>query len=87
MAINPLTPDQQAALERFEADAQAAESAHESKTEADDALLVAKGTAERATETDLADHQKALESAKAFVDLMIPPPTPPTPVVSSRPKP
>lgn len=83
----PLNPEQQAALEQFETDAQKAESAHTAKVEADSAVLVANAAQQQTTSADLSAHQTALESAKVFVDLMVPPGAPPPPVVSSQRKP
>src|SRR5258708_38358189 len=74
-----LTPEQQAALDKFVSDSADAALAHKDKLAADSALAAAKNAAEMATAADIADHQKALASASAFIDLMVPP-TPPPPV-------
>lgn len=87
MPPSPLTPEQQAALDLFETDAQNAESAHNAKIGADREVLVANANQQQTTAADLSAHQAALESAKAFFDLMVPPTPPPPPVVSSQRKP
>ena len=79
MAASPLTPEQQAALDTFTEDAQTAAKAHTAKMSADADLATATLTQQSTTSTDIADHQKALASAQAFIDLMVPPSLPATP--------
>lgn len=85
MANQPLTPEQQAALDQFIADSQAAQEAHTEKVKADSNLAGAQIAVTTTTATDIADHQAALASAQAFIDLMVPPqPQPPTPTSGKK---
>lgn len=84
MATNQLTPEQQAAFDQFVSDAQEAQQAHKDKQAADTELTSAQLAQQSTTAMDIADHQKALTSAQAFIDLMVPPnPSPPAGATSA----
>jgi hypothetical protein len=83
MAVPTLTPEQQAALDLFEVDAAAAAAAHLAKVQADADLATAQLAVTVDTAADVTAHQAALASAQAFIDLMIPPQTPPGPLPTS----
>jgi len=67
-----LTPEQQAALDQFEADAQEAQDTARADTAAQSAFQLAQLEAEHARQASLNAHVAALASAQAFVALMVP---------------
>lgn len=79
---NPLSPEQQAALDKFEEDAQAAGQAGVDNANAQIALMQATQTAATDAQAAIDTHTKALQSAQAFIDLMVPP-TPATTAAGS----
>jgi hypothetical protein len=86
MALNP---QQQAALDLFEQDAEEADTAHQASASAIAAAFEADRLKASTAVTDLDAHAKALESARQFVDLMVPPtptPTPASPQAVQKPK-
>jgi len=80
MAVT-LTPEQQAKLDQFQADAAAASQAKLDSDQADAALLAATDLAGRDRQIAVDDLHTALQSAQAFIDSMIPP-TRPMPVTA-----
>jgi len=75
MALS-LTPAQQEALEQFDADSDAARDAQQANLDAQAALLTAEDLAAFNAQAAIDTQVKALESAQAFIDTMIPPKTP-----------
>jgi len=69
---SPLTPEQQAALDQFETDAQAAQQSAVLDVVAQADLQTAELNAEHSRQTALDAHIAALASAQAFIDLMVP---------------
>lgn len=72
MAVT-LTPEQQAALDKFLEDATAAADAKTGSEEAAAALITAQGKADRSKQEAFETHVQALEDATAFINLMVPP--------------
>lgn len=73
MAAQPLTAEQQTALDKFVTDAQGAAEAHDAKVSADGRLATLQDEVSRNTAWDVDAHVQALGSAQKFIDLMIPP--------------
>lgn len=72
MAVT-LTPEQQAALDKFLEDAATAANAKTTSEESATALIVAQTKADRSKQEAFDTHVQALEDATAFINLMVPP--------------
>jgi len=78
MAIT-LSPEQQALLETFQADAEASAVAHDRKMETSGALYAAQNADDAASQAEVDAHMKAITSAQAFIDSLTSTPSTPGP--------